>query len=164
MTVIFVAFCSPPAAISQQADEWEPYRKTGLFPGDPAKWIAPNMAKETVEDFTRKVMDGARGGEPKAMATLGRFFYIRGDAERAMEWLTKAAEAGHTGAQFDLGSLKAKGSGLDLAEAYQWLWLATWAKEPGADAALEELSARVQSWQMLLGVKKAAEFQEGHGK
>jgi len=143
-------------------DEWEPYRKTGLFPAESGHWIAPDMRKETVDEFAARLLNGATEGEAKAMATLGRLFYVRGDAARAGEWLLKAALTGHTGAQLDYGVLKSKGEGMDLAEAYEWLWLATWSKEPGAEAALQQLSPRVEAWQVLLAVKRAAEFQTAH--
>jgi TPR repeat protein len=143
-------------------DEWEPYRRTGLFPAEGGRWVAPEMKRESVDEFAARLLEGARGGDAKSMATLGRLFYVRGDVARAGEWLLKGAEAGHTGAQFDYGTLKAKGQGQELAEAYEWLWLATWAKEPGAEAALQQLSAKVEGWQVLLGVQRAAEFQRTH--
>ena len=145
-------------------DEWEPYRRTGLFSaeGGGGRWLAPEMKKETVDEFAARLLNGARDGDLKSMATLGRLFYVRGDVGRAGEWLLKAAEAGHTGAQFDYGTLKMKGEGADLVEAYEWLWLATWVQEPGADAMLQELSKKVQAWQVVLGVQRAAKYQDAH--
>lgn len=145
-------------------DEWEPYRRTGLFVASGGRWIAPDMAKESVDEFAARLLEAARNGDARAMATLGRLFYVRGDAERAGEWLRKAAETGHTAAQLDLGKLKSSGQDEDLAEAYEWLWLATWEREPGAEAALQELSKKVGAWQVLLGVRRAAEFQAAQAK
>lgn len=148
------------AASCTAQDEWEPYRKTGLFPEKGGRWLAPDPKKETIEQFTARLLDGARGGDAPSMATLGRFFYVRGDAARASEWLRKAAASGHTGAQLDYGTLMAKGAGVDLAVAYQWLWLATWAHEPGAEEALRQLSQKLEMWQILLGVREAAKIQD----
>jgi TPR repeat protein len=155
---MFFAACSMAGAAE---DEWEPYRKTGLFP-EGGRWVAPDMKRESVDAFAARLLDGLRSGDAKAMATLGRLFYGRGDVSRAGEWLRKAAEAGHTGAQFDYGVLKAKGTREDLPEAYEWLWLATWEHEPGADEALQQLSSRIEGWQVMWGVQHAAEFQRSH--
>ncbi len=163
-TTLTYILCSLLASPCLGQDEWEPYRKTGLFPEQGGRWLAPDMKKETVEQFTARLLDGARGGDARAMATLGRFFYVRGDAARAGEWLRKAAEAGHLGAQFDYGTLKSKGAGEQLTEAYQWLWLATWAHEPGAEEALRQLSPKLEMWQIFRGVRQAAEYQDASAK
>ncbi len=154
------------AALAQTADEWEPFRKTGLFDTKSALWIAPDMAQETVGAFSSRLLDSARQGDAKAMATLGRVFHVRGDTERAGEWLAKAAEAGHGGAQLDLGALCAQGIGRapDLVEGYKWMWLATWEDVPGADAALREISQKLTGAQVLDGVQRAAKFQDAHEK
>src|SRR5207248_300330 len=127
-------------------------------------WIAPDMEKETVGAFSSRLLDGARQGDAKAMATLGRFFYVRGDTERAGEWLGKAAEVGHGGAQLDLGAMFAQGIGRpqDLVEAYKWFWLATSTNVPGADAALREISQKLSGAQVLDGVQRASKFQDAH--
>ena len=154
------------AACGQSSEEWEPFRKTGLFAAKSGLWIVPDMGKETVAAFSSRLLDGARQGDAKAMATLGRFFYARGDKERAGEWLGKAAEAGHGGAQLDLGTLIAQGIGRpqDFVEAYKWIWLATWDGVPGADAALREISQKLDGSQVLDGVQRAAKFQDAHTK
>lgn len=150
--------------VAPPADEWEPFRRTGLFVAKSALWIAPDMEKETVAAFSSRLLEGARGGDTRAMATLGRFFHVRGDTERAWEWLSKAAEAGHGGAQLDLGSVLAQGMGrkADMVEAYKWLWLATYADAPGADAALREISQKLGAAEIIEGVKRAAKFQDEH--
>ena len=152
------------AALAQTAEEWEPFRKTGLFSGKSALWVAPDMEKETVPDFSARLLEGTRHGDANAMATLGRFFYVRGDTERAGEWLGKAAELGHGGAQLDLGAMFAQGIGRkqDFVEAYKWLWLATWGDAPGADAALREISQKLSGAQVIEGVQRAAKFQDAH--
>ena len=149
---------------AQDADEWALFRKTGLFDGKSALWIAPDMAKETVGEFSSRLLEGTRQGDAKAMATLGRIFFVRGDTERAGEWLGKAAEAGHAGAQFDLGAMCAQGTGraADPVEAYKWLWLATWEHVPGADAMLLEISKNLTGVQVVEGVKRAVKFQDSH--
>ena len=154
------------AAFAQNAEEWEPFRKTGLFSNKSTLWIAPDMEKETVGAFSSRLLEGARQGDAKAMATLGRFFYVRGDTERAGEWLSKAADAGHGGALLDLGAMHAQGLGRkqDLVEAYKWFWLATWEDVPGADAALREISQKLSGSQVLEGVQRAAKFQDAHQK
>ena len=152
------------AALAQTADEWEPFRKTGLFAGKSALWIAPDMEKETVSEFSSRLLGGARDGDAKAMATLARLFYVRGDTQRAGEWLGKSAEAGHAGAQLDLGAMFMQGIGRtpDLVEAYKWLWLATWEDAPGADAMLLEISKKLSGLQVIEGVQRAAKFQDAH--
>src|SRR2546423_1691418 len=96
------------ASGGEPLEEWKPYAKTGLFPEQSAWWLAPNMEKEPIAAFTARMLDGARNADAKAMATLGRFFYVRGDRERAAEWLHKAALAGHAAAQLDYGILRSK--------------------------------------------------------
>jgi len=159
-----VLLCTAACALAEPADEWEQFRKTGLFPTDGKLWLAPDMTQESMADFTSRLLDGARQGDAMAMATLGRFFFVRGDVERAVEWLGKAAEAGHGGAHFDFGTLCAQGKGVptDLVEAYKWLWLATWQDVLGADVALREVSGKLAAWQVLAGIRRAVEFQEAH--
>ena len=154
------------AALAQTSEEWEPFRKTGLFATQSALWITPDMEKETLGAFSSRLLEGTRQGDAKAMATLGRFFYVRGDSERAGEWLMKAGEAGHGGAYLDLGALHAQGLGRpqDLVEGYKWFWLATWADVPGADVALREISQKLDCAQVLDGVQRAAKFQDAHRK
>ena len=161
-----VLLCAAAGILAEPADEWEKFRKTGLFPADGKLWLAPDMATETMAAFTSRLLDGARQGDAKAMATLGRFFFVRGDLDRAVEWLGKAAEAGHSGAHFDFGTLCAQGKGVpaDVVEGYKWLWLATWDDVPGADVVLRELSGKLGSSQIVMGVRRAAEFQASHRK
>ena len=159
-------FAAAAASLAQTAEEWEPFRRTGLFTNKSALWILPDMEKETVGAFSSRLLDGTRQGDAKAMATLGRFFYVRGDTERAGEWLTKAADAGHSGAYLDLGALCVQGLGRaqDLVEGYKWFWLATWEEVPGADAALREISQKLSGGQVVEGVRRAAKFQDEHRK
>jgi len=160
--LLFMAF----AALAQNADEWEPFRKTGLFAAKSALWISPEMQKESVGEFSSRLLAGTREGDAKAMATLGRLFYVRGDTARAGEWFAKAAESGHAGAQLDLGAMCSQGIGQaqDLVEAYKWFWLATNADVPGADASLREISQKLDGSQILDGVLRAAKFQDEHKK
>ncbi len=154
------------SALAQNADEWEPFRKTGLFAAKSALWISPDMQKESVGEFSSRLLAGTRDGDAKAMATLGRLFYARGDIVRAGEWIAKAAEIGHAGAQLDLGAMCAQGIGQaqDPVEAYKWLWLATSAEVPGADASLREISQKLNGSQIIDGVQRAAKFQDEHKK
>ncbi len=159
---LLAALVVPLFALAQELDgEWEPYRKSGLFKEGNSLWLAPDMAQESVAGFTARLLNGARMGEPRAMATLGRFFWARGDQERGIQWLRKASQAGHAGAQFDYGTLFAQGAGVkaDMVEAYCWLWLATRADAPGADEALRSLLARMAAWQIVAGTKLAAVWQ-----
>ncbi len=164
LALIAVAAPAQDAAPAPDSDEWAVFRKTGLFDGKSALWIAPGMTRETVAEFSSRLLDGARQGDAKAMATLGRIFYVRGDTERAGEWLAKAAEARHAGAMLDLGALVAQGVGrpADLVEAYKWFWLATWEDVPGADAMLLEVSKKLTGVQVVEGVQRAVRFQDSH--
>ncbi len=156
---LVAALVVPLFALAQEQDgEWEPYRKSGLFNGASPLWLSPDMEKESVAAFTARLLNGARTGEPRAMATLGRFFWARGDQARGIEWLRKASQADHAGAQFDYGTLFAQGTGVkaDIVEAYCWLWLATRADAPGADEALRALLPRMAAWQIVAGTKLAA--------
>ena len=159
---LFILSVSAAVSFAVPAEEWEPFQKSGLFRNQSPLWMAPDMEHETVAGFTGRLLDGARQGDAKAMATLGRFFFVRGDSLRAAEWVGKAAETGHAGAQLDFGKLCAQGQGVeaDLVEAYKWIWLATWSDAPGADATLAELSQKLASWQILAGIRKAAAFQD----
>jgi TPR repeat protein len=141
--------------------EWEPYAKTGLFPPDSPLWLAPDMEKEPMADYTARLLDAARGQDAKAMATLGRFFFVRGDANRAGEWLGKAARAGHPGAQLDFGVMRLRGLGesANPIEAYAWLWLATRGGAPGADETLRQVSAQFSMGQIIAGVQVASGLQ-----
>jgi hypothetical protein len=141
--------------------EWEPYAKTGLFPKDSSLWLAPNMEKEPMAAYTARLLDAARGHDAKAMATLGRFFFVRSDPERAAEWLGKAARAGHPGAQLDFGLMRLRGLGekANVVEAYAWLWLASWGGAPGADETLRQVSPQFSGGEVLAGIQLAADFQ-----
>jgi TPR repeat protein len=149
-------------ALAEPAEEWEAFQKSGLFSQAGALWMVPDMENESVPAFAARLLDGARQGDAKAMATLGRFFFVRNDFERAGEWLGKAAVAGHPGAQLDFGTLLGRGQGMpqDLVESYKWLWLATWADAPGAEAALRELSPKLGMSQVLAGLRRAAAFHD----
>lgn len=148
---------------AEPLEEWKPYAKTGLFPANSPWWLTPDMEKEPIASFTARLLDGARSSDTKAMATLGRFFYVRGDSERATEWLQKAATAGHAAAQLDYGLLCWRGSGkpADKIEAYAWLWLATWGGAPGAEDALKQVSPQCGAGQVIAGVQRAAAIQAG---
>ena len=83
-----------------------------------------------------------------------------------VEFLETYVRLQNPGAQFDFGTLCAQGEGVavDLVEAYKWLWLATWAEVEGAEAALRELSGKLDSRQMLTAIQRAAELQQGGAK
>jgi TPR repeat protein len=163
-TAISLLLVGLSVAFAEPAAEWEIFRKTGLFPQNSPLWTVPDMENETVAAFAGRLLDGARQGDGKAMATLGRFFFVRNDFDRAAEWLGKAAEGGHAGAQLDFGTLLLRGQGMppDPVAAYKWFWLATWTGAPGADAALRELSAQLDAGQVIAGLRRAAAFQDAH--
>lgn len=153
-------------ALVAQADpleEWKSYAKTGLFPADSPWWFAPNMETEPIATFTARLLDGARSADTKAMATLGRFFYVRGDMDRAGEWLQKAALAGHAAAQLDYGLLRWRDvkTSADRVEAYAWLWLATWGDAPSAEEALRKASPQCDMGEVIAGIQRAAAIQAG---
>lgn len=154
----FALFVSAALARAEPLEEWVPYAKTGLFPAENALWLAPDMEKERIRDYTARLLDGARAEDARAMATLGRFFFVRGDHERAGEWLGKGARAGHPGAQFDFGVMRLRGLGqkADRIEAYAWLWLATWEQVPGAEETLRQATPPFAMGEIIAGVKLAA--------
>jgi TPR repeat protein len=156
--IVFLLLVSAQAA---PFPEWEPYEKTGLFPKGSTLWLAPDMEKEPIASYTARLLDGARGGDAKAMATLGRFFFVRGDVDRAGEWLGKAARIGHAGAQLDYGVLRLRGTGgeANMIEGYAWLWLASWSDAPGADAMLRKVSPQFSMAQVIAAVQLAAKLQ-----
>jgi TPR repeat protein len=149
------------SARGEPLKEWEPYAKTGLFPQNSPLWLAPDMEKEPMVVYTARLLDAARGQDAKAMATLGRFFFVRGDADRAGEWLGKAARAGHPGAQLDFGVMRLRGlsESANPIEAYAWLWLATRGGAPGADETLRQVSAQFSMGQIIAGMQVAAGLQ-----
>lgn len=163
---ILILAAIPCVASAEVAEEWVVFQKAKLFETQSPMWMKADMEKESVAEFTARLLDGARQGDTKSMATLGRFFFVRGDVGRAAEWLGKAAEAGHAGAQLDYGTLRFRGQGVDrdLVDSYKWLWLATWADAPGADAALAEISSQMQTWELLSGLRNAVDYQEAHRK
>lgn len=163
----FILFCSLALiARAEPLEEWKPYAKTGLFPADSPWWLAPDMEKEPIATYTARLLDGARSADAKAMATLGRFFFVRGDADRAEEWLSKAARAGHGAAQLDYGLLRWRGvkTSADRSEAYAWLWLATWNGAPGAEDALKQASPKCEIREVLGGIQFAAKVQATQAK
>lgn len=111
--------------------------------------------------YTARLLDAARGSDAKAMGTLGRFFFARGDAERAREWLAKAARAGHAGAQLDYDIMRLRGMGgpANILEAYAWIWLATRGGAPGGDETLRQFSARLSMGEVIAGLQLAALLQ-----
>ena len=153
-------------ATAAPLEEWKPYEKTGLFSSGNSLWLTPDMEREPIAAFTARLLDEARESEPKAMATLGRFFYVRRDRERAIEWLTKAARAGHAGAQFDFGVMRLNGIGekADSIEAYAWLWLATRGGAPGAEEALRHLMAKLSMGEVIGGTQLAVALEVGMGR
>ena len=146
---------------AEPLEEWKPYAAAGLFPKDSSLWVAPDMEKEPINAYMARLLEATRASDAKAMATLGRFFYLRGDMPRASEWLGKAARAGHPGAQLDYGVLRLRGTNepADPIEAYAWLWLATWGDAPGAEEALRRAAQNLSIGQLVAGLKLGAALQ-----
>jgi TPR repeat protein len=61
-------------------------------------WVQRTESAESDIDFLARVMNLARDGELKAMASLGLVFEKQGDFVRAREWFTRAMTGGHAGA------------------------------------------------------------------
>ncbi len=87
------------------------------------------MSKKTQELINRAV-HGNDHIDPEAQHHLGKM-YLRGkgvgrDIEKAIKWLTLAAENGHKYAQYDLGEMYCDGDGVaqDDEQAVKWLTLA----------------------------------------
>lgn len=80
-----------------------------------------------------EVRHNAELGDPQAQFSLGYVYYKAGqdpnvqgvsrDFRRAARWFRRAAEQGHTGAQYNMGVLHLHGHGVaqDPVMAYAWL-------------------------------------------
>src|SRR5204862_5329798 len=68
----------------------------------------------------------AQQGDPRAQYELGRRCNEQKNYRCALEWLRKAADQGHAGAQNRLGVMyeRAEGVPMDLMEAYKWFTIA----------------------------------------
>ena len=92
----------------------------------------------------KKLLRKANAGDADAMFRValnyGPFFY----SQEKMEWYRKAAEHGHSEAQFRLGKGYFNGSGVekDEAEAVKWYRKAAEQGHLGAKIALDELGVR----------------------
>ena len=103
------------------------YASAGDYPG--AKEAVKRVRKENgIRTDFEVWQEAAERGERYAMANLGST-YINGwydvekDPEKGFEWLLKAAELGHTGAQYEVGNYYLKGEIVpkDEAEGVKWL-------------------------------------------
>ena len=103
------------------------YASAGDYPG--AKEAVRRVREENgIRTDFEVWQEAAERGERYAMANLGST-YINGwydvekDPEKGFEWLLKAAELGHTGAQYEVGNYYLKGEIVpkDEAEGVKWL-------------------------------------------
>ena len=103
------------------------YASAGDYPG--AKEAVRRVREENgIRTDFEVWQEAAERGERYAMANIGES-YINGwydaekDPEKGFEWLLKAAELGHTGAQYEVGNYYLKGEIVpkDEAEGVKWL-------------------------------------------
>lgn len=112
----------------------------GTFPGAPqdaVPWVAA-LAKQDVEGAEAWLESHAGAGMRNAQVALGLLRIDQGDAPDAgADLLARAAEAGDTRAQLELGKLYATGNGvaLDYVAAHKWLNIAA---AQGSSAATEQ--------------------------
>jgi uncharacterized protein len=66
-----------------------------------------------IEKAKKWYRESARRGEPKAMFSLGKIAYHEGDFSDALQWLTRAAEAGHALSLYWCGKLYWRGHGVE---------------------------------------------------
>lgn len=89
--------------------------------------------------------EAAVRGDPAAQARLGAQ-YKGSDAQAAFQWLWRAAQQGHGGAQLELADMFATGRTVPkhLVTAYQWAHLAqTHADDPDTTAKADQLIGRL---------------------
>lgn len=92
----------------------------------------------------------AQKGDARAQYELGRRCSEQTNYRCALEWLHKAAEQGHAGAQNRLGVMYERGEGVpvDLVQAYTWFTLAAAAQNTFAAANRQSLERRLTSEQI----------------
>jgi len=82
-------------------------------------------------------------GNVNAQYALGKLWLENGtgDPQQAMEWITKAAESGNAGAQYDLGKWYLSGDGIpkEVKTAVKWLNISAEQGNPFAQYALGKL-------------------------
>jgi len=93
-------------------------------------------------------------GHAYAMLVLGDMYHEKEEYAHAVEWYTKAAEAGLSRAMFNVGALLDQGKGvavLDYAAALNWLRRAADAGHAGAANNLSTMYTlgRGRAWQIM---------------
>lgn len=92
----------------------------------------------------------AQHGDARAQYELGRRCTEQKNYRCALEWLQKAAEQGHAGAQNRLGVMYERGEGvpMDLVQAYVWFTRAAASQNTYAAANRLSLERRLTAEQM----------------
>jgi uncharacterized protein len=85
------------------------------------------------------------------------------DPAKALQWFRKAAEAGNTEGQRNLGHALAQGQGTpaDVIEAYQWLSVAAGKGDKAAKEELADLTKKLSQQQLRQGQERTAAFSRG---
>ncbi len=84
-------------------------------------WMEAKRESETPAQFLARLMDAAREGDARAMATVGSEFRQRQDDGRAAHWWRQAAENGNSLAAYLLASLYASEAARDEEQSLAWL-------------------------------------------
>ncbi len=109
--------------------------------------------------------EAAVRGDPTAQAMLGAQYAKTSDAQAAFQWIWRAAQQGHGGAQLELAEMFAAGRTVPkhLVTAYQWAYLAqgnagdaeTTAK---ADQLISQLAQQLSNAEIKDALRRAAEW------
>jgi len=113
-----------------RVSEYKKWRDWALGDNEPGAKASTLSFPGGTEDF-RQTMLLAKEGDPEAQHKLGNF-YLRGeqvvqDETEAAKWFRKAAEQGHRGAEYALGSIYFNGNSpidRDYKESTKWHYIA----------------------------------------
>lgn len=88
-------------------------------------------------------LDPGREHHSKAAFKLGNRHFTENDTGAAVRWYERAAKAGHTGAQYNLGLIYLKGEGVrwDGFEGIKWIRKAARGGDEQARALLQRIDA-----------------------
>jgi len=110
----------------------------------PKNVLPINYSLRIPEDQIAEMVANAQACDKDAAFKLfEHYHYIENERSAAMAWLTKAAELGHTAAQYNLGNIYSgafEPDSKDLPKARFWLQQAAANGENAAETKLQELA------------------------